>query len=73
MRVERAGGYLTVIDDRGCRHLIRIGSIQCLSDGDPCQDTTVVVVAGRPITVPVPLDTVLDTMTGGVDGGGSGR
>lgn len=57
-RVERIGPYLAVTDGDGLRHLIRIGSIQMLSDGDLCRDTAIIVVAGRAIVVAEPLDTL---------------
>lgn len=43
----------------GRRHLIRIGAIQLLSDGDLCRDSAVVVVAGRAITVAETLDEIV--------------
>lgn len=58
-------GYLTVRDADGLRHAIRIASIQMLSDGDPVGDTTVVLVAGRAIVVPIPLDKVISLLEGG--------
>lgn len=56
MAVERLGPYLVVVNGDGLRHLIRIGAIQMLSDGDLCRDTTVIVVAGRAIVVAEPFD-----------------
>lgn len=48
--------YLQVVDQDGTRHLIRISAIQLCSDADPCRDSTAVVVAGRTLIVPVPMD-----------------
>lgn len=63
MNADRVGSYLAVIDGDGCRHMIRIASIQMVSDGDQCRDTTVMVVAGRAITVAESLDDVLPMLT----------
>ena len=38
-------GFLMIRDVDGLRHAIRFGSVQLVSDGDPCCDSTVVVVA----------------------------
>lgn len=59
MNTDRIGPYLAVTDGDGLRHLIRIGAIQMLSDGDVCRDTAIIIVAGRPITVAEPLDEIL--------------
>lgn len=61
-RIVRFGSYLAVVDGEGCRHVVRIGAIQSLSDSDPCHDATVIVVAGRAITVNRPLDEILAAM-----------
>jgi|GEM_PF-3508454 len=58
--VSRWGAYLLVTDESGRRHLIRITSIQMAADADECHDTTILVVAGRPINVPEPLEQLLD-------------
>ena len=52
-------GFLMIRDVDGLRHAIRFGSVQLVSDGDPCCDSTVVVVAGRALFVDQPLDEVL--------------
>lgn len=62
--VSRWGAYLLVTDDAGRRHLIRIASIQMVADGDEFHDSCTLVVAGRPITVPAPLEEVLEAMEG---------
>lgn len=55
----RLGPYLVVVDESGCRHLIRITAIQVLSDRDPCADSTSIIIAGRALTIPRPLDQVV--------------
>lgn len=52
-------GYVGLVDIDGLRHVIRVSSIQMLSDSDQCRDMTVAVVAGRSIPLPTPLDEVL--------------
>lgn len=52
-------GYLLVVDADGLRHVIRISAIQMLSDGDQCRDATIGVVAGRALTIPLPLDDLI--------------
>ena len=55
---NRAGGFLLLVDDAGRRNLVRLGAIQMLADCDEVRDTTILVVAGRAITVPRPLDDI---------------
>lgn len=62
--VEREGAHLMVVDIDGRRCLIRIGAIQFVVDGDATHDTTIIVVAGRFIVVPEPLDDVLRCLEG---------
>lgn len=62
--VLRRGPHLLIVDTEDRRHLVRISSIQIASDTDGFHDTTTLMVAGRPITVPEPLDAVLEAMTG---------
>lgn len=52
-------GYLLLVDADGLRHVVRVSAIQMLSDGDQCCDTTIAVVAGRALTIPLPLDDLL--------------
>lgn len=52
-------GFLMIQDVDGLRHAIRFGAVQLVSDGDPCCDSTVVVVSGRALFVDQPLDEVL--------------
>lgn len=56
---SRTGGFLLLFDDAGRRNLVRLGAIQMIADCDEVRDTTVLVVAGRAITVPRPLDDIL--------------
>lgn len=56
----RNPGFLMLVDDAGRRNLVRIGSIQLLADCDELHDTTILVVAGRAITVPRSLDDLMD-------------
>lgn len=62
--VSRHGAYLMIVDDAGRRHCVRITAVQIASDADAFHDTTTLIIAGRPITVPEPLEDVLDAMTG---------
>lgn len=62
--LQRWGPYLLLRDEQGRRHLIRLGAVQMLADVDEFHDTTVVVVAGRSITVPCPLDDLLACLDG---------
>lgn len=55
----RLGPYLAVVDEAGCRHLVRITAIQVMSDRDPCADSTSIIIAGRSLIVPRPLDQVV--------------
>lgn len=59
-----AAGFLLLVDEEGCRHLIRVEAVQLASDVDLCRDSLVLVVAGRGIRVPRPLDHVLGLLTG---------
>lgn len=52
--------FLEILGEDGCRHVVRVGSIQLLSDVDIMRDTTALVVAGRQIVVPTSLDEILD-------------
>lgn len=62
--VQRIKGFVGVVDADGVRHLLRLGAIQMIADTDSCQDTTVIVVAGRSIMVPLPLDDVIAVIDG---------
>lgn len=56
---DRFGPFLEFRDEGGCRHLIRLTSIQWMSDSDPCQDETLITAVGRTIQVHKPLDEVV--------------
>jgi hypothetical protein len=60
----RIGSYLVLVDMDGLRHAVRVTSILSVSDADMCQDTAVVVAAGRQIIVPVPWHTVMGWIDG---------
>ena len=62
----RIGSYLVLVDMDGLRHAVRVTSILSVSDADMCQDTAVVVAAGRQIIVPVPWQTVMGWIDGDV-------
>lgn len=54
---ERMGPFLVLIDGDGLRHVVKTSAIRAIHDGDPCQDSTIIEVAGgRAFTLPVPLD-----------------
>lgn len=55
-------GYLLLVDADGLRHVVRVSAIQLLSDGDQCRDTTIAIIAGRALTIPLPLDDLLGQM-----------
>ena len=59
---NQARGFLLLVDDAGRRNLVRLGAIQMMADCDELHDTTVLVVAGRAITVPRPLDEILEAI-----------
>lgn len=44
--------------------MIRIKAIQMVADGDEFHDCCTLVVAGRPINVPEPLEQILDCLDG---------
>lgn len=56
--------FIELVSEEGCRHVVRVASIQLISDVDVLRDSTVIVVAGRPIVVPVKLDEILDMISG---------
>ena len=57
---RRAGPFLEVIDEEGCRHLVRVTAVQLLSDTDVLQNETLITAAGRTIRVPHALDEIAD-------------
>lgn len=58
--VRRVGKYLQVQDGEGCRHLLRVTSVQSLSDTDPLRNETFITTAGRTIRVLQPLEQIAD-------------
>jgi hypothetical protein len=60
----RVGSYLVLVDTEGLRHAVRVTSILSVSDADLCQDTTIVVAAGRQIIVPASWETVMGWIDG---------
>ncbi|HJE22100.1 MAG TPA: hypothetical protein K8W01_00355 [Methylorubrum populi] len=57
--VRRVGAYLQVQDGDGCRHLLRVSSVQAVSDTDLMLNETFITAAGRTIRVPQPLDEIV--------------
>lgn len=56
----RIGAFVFVVDGEGLRHAVRPGAVLALSDGDACQDTTMVQLSGaRFVLVPRSLDEVV--------------
>lgn len=47
--VRRVGNFLQVQDGDGCRHLLRVTSVQALSDTDLMRNETFITAAGRTI------------------------
>ena len=58
-RVRRIGAYLQVQDGDGCRHLLRVSSVQAVSDTDLMHNETFITAAGKTIRVPQALDEIL--------------
>ncbi|GEP05281.1 hypothetical protein [Methylobacterium oxalidis] len=63
--VRRLGSYLQVQDGDGCRHLLRVTSVQALSDTDPLRNETFITAAGRTIRVLQPLDQIVELIAPG--------
>lgn len=60
----RIGPFVFVVDGEGLRHAVRLGAVLALSDGDICQDTTMVQLPGsRFVLVPVSLEEVVGWFT----------
>jgi hypothetical protein len=62
MKINRNRSYLEVTDADGCRHLLRIGSIQWLSDVDICRNETLLTASGRTIHIPLELDVLKELL-----------
>jgi hypothetical protein len=63
----RVGSYLVLVDTEGLRHSVRLSAILSVSDADMCQDTTVVIAAGRQILVPEAWETVMTWIDGAAE------
>ena len=63
--VQRVGNSLQVQDGEGCRHLLRVTSVQALSDTDPLRNVTFITAAGRTIQVPQPLEQAAELIAPG--------
>ena len=60
--MQRVGQFLLFRDCDGVRHLVRLGSVQVLSDADlDCQEC-LLVVANRMYRVPASLDACLEVV-----------
>lgn len=57
---RRVGAYLEVLDEEGCRHFMRVNSIQILSDTDQLHNETLITAVGRTVRVPKALDEIAD-------------
>jgi hypothetical protein len=65
MTVERVGQqFLELKDGEGRRSIVRIGSIQCVSDSDELQNECLMTVANRTFVVHVPLDDLRQMLAG---------
>ncbi len=63
--VRRVGNFLQVHDGDGCRHLLRVTSVQALSDTDLMHNETFITAAGRTIRVTQPLDEIVELVAPG--------
>ncbi|AWN35189.1 hypothetical protein [Methylobacterium radiodurans] len=63
--VRRVGSDLQVQDGDDCRHLLRVTSVQALSDTDPLRNETFITAAGRTIRVPQALDSIVELIAPG--------
>ncbi len=63
--VRRVGNFLQVQDGDGCRHLLRVTSVQALSDTDLMRNETFITAAGRTIRVTQPLDEIVELVAPG--------
>ncbi|SFF11995.1 hypothetical protein [Methylobacterium sp. 13MFTsu3.1M2] len=63
--VRRVGNFLQVQDGDGCRHLLRVTSVQALSDTDLMRNETFITAVGRTIRVTQPLDEIVDLVAPG--------
>jgi hypothetical protein len=65
MAIQRVGsGFIEVVDEDGLRNIVRIGSIQRLSDVDEMAEETYLTVAGKVLLVREPLEEFRDLLEG---------
>ncbi|MBK1670733.1 hypothetical protein CKO28_22185 [Rhodovibrio sodomensis] len=72
-RIARPFTFLGFRDVDGVRHVVRVSSVQTLSDADLDRQETLLVAANRMYRVSQPIDTILDKIGGDlrvVDGHG---
>ena len=63
MAIQRVGsGFIEVVDEDGLRNIVRIGSIQRLSDVDEMAEETYLTVAGKVLLVREPLEEFRDLL-----------
>jgi hypothetical protein len=60
VRARRSRNYLEVTDSDGCRHYVKISSIQWISDVDACQTEALLTAAGRTVHIPIELGVLRD-------------
>ena len=56
--LARRGPFLCIRDSDGLRHLIRISSVQLVSDADPLADAVLLTAANRTLHLPFPLEEI---------------
>lgn len=60
--------YIEIRDSTGCRHYVRMSTIQWISDVDTCRDEALLTAAGRTVHLLCSLDQLIETIestTGG--------
>lgn len=57
---RRSGAFIELVDEEGCRHLLRVTSITAISDTDPLQNETIIAAAGRTVRVAQGLDEIAE-------------
>jgi len=65
---RRVGAFLEVRDEEGCRHLLRVNTIQAISDTDVLQNETLITAGGRTIRVHHALDEIAHMLEPGATG-----
>ena len=57
---KRTGAFVCFVDEYGLRHAARLGAVLALSDGDTCQDTTIMhMPGGRSLLIRASLEEVI--------------